>query len=429
MLNTIDTLIAFVVVMLVVSMAVTTLTGMIGSMFNLRGVCLRQGVARLLHLLDRDLDMKKAKVIAGHLLRDPLVARPMSVLPGSRLADTVHREELTKLILKFASRHVPAKVETNTEPAADAESNAEPQEAADSAADNAQGGGITVVQPAIRAWPSLLIWNARQDLNALRGEVMKAVDKGGISNPEEMLERVRNAALELEQASPELSAAVRQNVALLNVAQSDFLAKINGWFDQTIDRVSDLFTARTRLVTAAAALVMALLLQLDAIALLNRVHDDPAARAELVQEAIRNPDKFKPADAPNASTWGATTAVTMVLDSPGIKGLAQQDLITVPATWQEWIEGSGAKEAKDAKGAWLLRHILGILISAALLSLGAPFWYSALQNLLRLRSIVATRDDAQRNERQTTQEPAAAASAVAPPALVGSERGNLEAVG
>jgi hypothetical protein len=39
-------------------------------------------------------------------------------------------------------------------------------------------------------------------------------------------------------------------------------------------------------------------------------------------------------------------------------------------------------------GGWKA-HILGILFSAALLSLGAPFWYNALKNLASLRSTVA----------------------------------------
>jgi hypothetical protein len=48
-------------------------------------------------------------------------------------------------------------------------------------------------------------------------------------------------------------------------------------------------------------------------------------------------------------------------------------------------------------------NLLGVLLSAALLSLGAPFWYSALADLLKLRSVISRKDDDQRTERQTTQ--------------------------
>ena len=50
--------------------------------------------------------------------------------------------------------------------------------------------------------------------------------------------------------------------------------------------------------------------------------------------------------------------------------------------------------------------IFGLLLTAALLSLGAPFWFNVLGDLLKLRPMLASKEDAQRNERETTQPPA-----------------------
>ena len=47
----------------------------------------------------------------------------------------------------------------------------------------------------------------------------------------------------------------------------------------------------------------------------------------------------------------------------------------------------------------------GVMITALLLSLGAPFWYGALGKLLQLRSVLAVKDDAQRLERQSSESP------------------------
>ena len=47
----------------------------------------------------------------------------------------------------------------------------------------------------------------------------------------------------------------------------------------------------------------------------------------------------------------------------------------------------------------------GVLITALLLSLGAPFWYGALGKLLQLRSVLAVKDDAQRLDRQLNEPP------------------------
>jgi hypothetical protein len=86
-------------------------------------------------------------------------------------------------------------------------------------------------------------------------------------------------------------------------------------------------------------------------------------------------------------------------------------------------------------GQWPNR-IPGMILSAVLLSLGAPFWYNSLQDLLRLRSVVAKNDEQQRTTRQTTQSADGAdgggakttAAAAVPPSLKG-EQGDLKAIG
>ena len=56
-------------------------------------------------------------------------------------------------------------------------------------------------------------------------------------------------------------------------------------------------------------------------------------------------------------------------------------------------------------------NYFGLLITALLLSLGAPFWYSTLGRLLQLQfAELARKDDAQRAERQLTASSPAATS-------------------
>jgi hypothetical protein len=43
---------------------------------------------------------------------------------------------------------------------------------------------------------------------------------------------------------------------------------------------------------------------------------------------------------------------------------------------------------------------LGLLVTWMLLSLGAPFWYDALKDMLKLRSTLASKEEAARNDRQ-----------------------------
>jgi len=54
---------------------------------------------------------------------------------------------------------------------------------------------------------------------------------------------------------------------------------------------------------------------------------------------------------------------------------------------------------------WDVRKIPGILLATLLLSLGAPFWYNALKKLLQLKPLLTQKDDQQRADRQSAQQP------------------------
>ena len=416
MLKTLDVLIGFTLVMLIMSMAVTMLTQLIGSAWlNLRGRALKIGLARLLALLDRGLSPGEAARIADHILRNPLLGPPrLWPLKGQALAPIVHREEFVKLILDFAA-------------AGDA----------DKASDDAAEGE-----------------------EALRHKIRRSLAANGIDDPAAVLVQIRNAVTELERTSPELSHCARLNLAILRFAASDFLSKLNAWFDQTIDRVSDLFTARTRLVTALIAIVVAFVLQLDAIGLVNRLSTDTSLRDQLVASAIARVSSTEAAQTAgstgaNIVTPAAPTSTPPVhsnsvapasddeaaviddirrrvqaIRASGVDDLHDAGLINFPRSYHEWANGWGAGTGSPGFGEILMR-LFGILLTAALLSLGAPFWYSTLSNLVKLRSVIAQKDDSERAERQTSQAPAAGAAGVStvPAAYRGGEAGDLAPAG
>src|SRR5262249_61908404 len=84
----------------------------------------------------------------------------------------------------------------------------------------------------------------RQDPHedAVKKALLDLLAKNGIPNPAEALKDIRSAALQLEAASPALANDVRYAKAILQKAKSQYLAKVNGWFDQHMDRVSSRFT-------------------------------------------------------------------------------------------------------------------------------------------------------------------------------------------
>ncbi len=260
MLKSLDILISFSVAMLVASLAVTVLTQLWTAIFNTRGMHLREGLANLLKQLHFAFSPAEANAIADYVLRHPLVREG-----EDRLGTVIHRDELTRLLLEAASA------------------------------------------PNLSA----LIKTALTD----------ALSQNGVANPEATLRKIRQQALELETSCPALAQAARHDLAILHVASSEFVAKINGWFDRSMDRVSARFTMSTRRVTLLGSFLVAVVIQMDSVAIVNGLNVFPVAK------------------------------------SP-----------------QDWLNG------------WHITKLPGVAISVLLLSLGAPFWFEVLKDLLKLRS-------------------------------------------
>jgi len=312
-LKSIDLLIGLTVVMLVASMAVTVMTGFVNHLSNLRGRSLQQGIADLLRLIDPNL--AQPEKIAEAVLTHPLIREA-----ENRMGSVVHREELTKLLMELAAGNGPGKIEKD-----------------------------------------------------LQDRLAATLAAHGIDNPAATLEKIRNAALRIEIEHPELSNMARANIAILQEAESHFVAKIDTWFDQTMDRVSQRFTISTRTVTFLCGVVLVALLQLDSIALVNRIYVDDELRDSLVSEARSET---------NQSNASGDKLYDFVL-AQGVVPLPQY-----PADLARF---------KDA------RHLAGMAFTTLLLSLGAPFWYNALSQLLQLRPKIAAVDDLQRKARESAK--------------------------
>ena len=241
----------------------------------------------------------------------------------------------------------------------------------------------------------------------------------GITDPKQTLENVRAVALHLERSNPELARDVRHSMALMQEVRESLLGKVNAWFDQTIDRVANRFTTNARQVTVVASILVAFALQLDVVTLVNRLSVDPELRRALVAQATEiasSPKSANEADAVKQASAQMDTLATMTgQNKQDLQDLVQIGVITLPG--REWLNNWGngwlcsvsasiTARAASVAGTEACRpkvNLLGIILSALMLSLGAPFWYNALKNLVNLRSAIASKDDSQRRARETTQ--------------------------
>jgi hypothetical protein len=378
MLETINLLVGLAVVMLLVSFAVTMITQIISNLLNLRGCALRMKVTNLLVLIDNGLDPKDAAQIAGLVLRDALVGQPGLVWRGQlrkppaepvqggaapkpplfelgrRPAAVIHREELTRLLLSFGKKR--------------------------------------------GEYPDTWRWFCHPLVQTARlQQTMRAsLEHNGVDDPDEFLAHIRKHSLALERKKPELSNSERVNDAILTYGASEFIGKLYGWFDQTADRAADLFTVWTHVTTIAVALAVAATLQLDTPGLINRLSTDPTVRARLVEWAVQNVN----------TAGGDTNTLKDKVVASAQSALATDNLIALPSSFEEWWARWSVCPPSSPQGPGCkprLSLYVGVLISTMLLSLGGPFWYEMLKNLLKLRSTLAGKEEDERRKRQTHQ--------------------------
>ena len=165
-------------------------------------------------------------------------------------------------------------------------------------------------------------------------------------------------------------------------------------------------------MTALVWLCLAFFLQLDSIGLINRLSVDDALRDRLVAAALENPESRDPALKAGEAPRTREQLIARINEA-GYADLDQMRLVSLPDSPSAWL--ARWRAPADGSTDKRLPLFFGIMLTAAMLSLGGPFWYSSLAGLLKLRSVVARKEETEREERQTTQPAAPDPPAPAPP--------------
>lgn len=408
MLDSLDVLIGFALVMLVLSTGVTLLTQMAANLVNLRGKTLRSGIATLLNQIDPALQGKLAQEIAEAVLRHPLISGPPSWigqhLPksfGAGLGTVVSREELVQLLLALADPSAQATPSTDASAGKPAGTPATPAGAPATPGSNTVAGLLSA-----------------DALAALR----QALKNAGVENPAGTLKEMQLLALKLEQAHPDWAAHVRATVATVGVAAKPYTATLHAWFDNGMQRVRDLFVARTRWVTVGCALVVTLAVPVDSVKLLRCLWVDPELRQAFATEGVKAAAK----QAPTADSWAdvmkQVNALRATAASDAPKPALDAKLLDLQQAAAREEQRARAGELKPLTdqppgcsadkllmpGQWpdpLWPAVPGLVLTWMLLSLGAPFWFDALKSMAKLRPILAGPEDRERADRAAGPPP------------------------
>lgn len=340
MLERLDVLIAFVTVLLGVSLLITILNQMVAGLFGYRATYLTDGIKDLLTTLDPNLKQHVEAIVndvlTHELASDSVFAHQRWAPRRWRQATAVRPEELSKLL---------ALVSRGKEYAA--------------------------------------------SIDSILAQVNPTLE--------------REARL-LQKLAPNATAKAEEVISGLASSATRAIGRLEAGFSSTMDRVRQRFTLQMRIWTVVFSVIFAFVYHMDAKKIYSQLSTDPALRAGLSNASDDLLKKYNevmasPSDSNAGKQQGAETAQEQKNTESGAAAQpTENDLKERAAKLSQ-----GYKDVRSqlsdfnlaifpAPGPWYhwkRSEIFGILVMAALLSLGAPFWYNVLKNLVNLRSQVA----------------------------------------
>lgn len=185
-----------------------------------------------------------------------------------------------------------------------------------------------------------------------------------------------------------LVSAVDMSEGNLRIAQ----ANIEAWYDSSMDRVSGWYKRETQKILLGIGLGVAVVANVNSLAVASHLYRDQPARAALVNHAS------------NADTALGRSMVAVRAE------LARLDL---PIGWSNTeLSLPRASLAGIRAYPWwgnVVQPLLGWIMTGLAISLGAPFWFDLLNKFMVIRSTVKPREKSpeEGSEDRPPREPAA----------------------
>jgi hypothetical protein len=212
-----------------------------------------------------------------------------------------------------------------------------------------------------------------------------------------MLASLRAAAQKLA-SDPKTEKVGKPLVSMIDTASNDaskLKKSVEDWYNSAMDRVSGWYKYRTQWILFGLGLVLAVFLNADAVGIMKQLSKDSALRQSIVAAA-------QSARQPDGQQGGQP--ITAQIDQVKSEFSSIENL-GIPFGWTK------EPPPPSAWGQWL-QMILGWLLTAIGVSLGAPFWFDMLNKIMVMRSTV--------KPSETGQEKASNATAAAQTRAVGA---------
>lgn len=160
-------------------------------------------------------------------------------------------------------------------------------------------------------------------------------------------------------------------------ATRDLRGNLEGWFDQAMDRAAGWYRRQLQFALWGVALLTAALANADTLAIVNTLSKDRAVREAVVATATAAVNAGRDSALSQAPNSNAAASPRELVDE-AVGRVEELQGLGIPLGW-------AGIATKRGTWWWVLKFV-GLLLTAAALSLGAPFWFDALSKLTNLRA-------------------------------------------
>jgi hypothetical protein len=231
------------------------------------------------------------------------------------------------------------------------------------------------------------------DWQAALAKSLEQLDKEAAKN-------VLLAAPEIKKLFPNDPDKAGQVIDQMMTSAEHLSGSINQWFDWMMDRVSQRFAVHTRIWTIVFSVLVAFALHLDALKLLNQLSSDAELRSRLVSSAdalTKKADEILVTSNNAPATVYVDAMNKLIAAHPKeLAALGQPSGFTDLARGKAWL-ALKLDAGKIQGGEQWSQEYESLVPQAALLSLGAPFWFNTLKTLTNLRPVPANKEQQERS--------------------------------
>jgi hypothetical protein len=179
-------------------------------------------------------------------------------------------------------------------------------------------------------------------------------------------------------------------------------ASLEAWFDSNMDRVSGWYKRKTQLILLGIGMVLAICLNVDLINVAQQLSSNTAVRQQVAARVDAAYATMKAANGtmPSQDLKNQVTGLAHVIGWGAVESQIRADLwkkarsdngLKNDAARQQWVQAnlpSGLEYVRSTAKHLPWTALIGWILTAIAVSLGAPFWFDLLNKFMVVRATV-----------------------------------------